>query len=63
MSLCIIEPAEAARGTVLVLHGIRSDKTWLAGLAKQVAGEGYRAVLPDLRGHGRSTIPSAAIMT
>lgn len=55
MSLCIIEPAEAARGTVLVLHGIRSDKTWLVGLAKQVAGEGYRAVLPDLRGHGRST--------
>jgi pimeloyl-ACP methyl ester carboxylesterase len=55
MSVWIVEPAEPPRGTVLVLHGIRSDKTWLLGLAKQVAGEGYRAVLPDLRGHGRTS--------
>lgn len=55
MSMWLVEPAAPARGTVLVLHGVRSDKTWLSGLGLQIASHGYRAVLPDLRGHGRST--------
>lgn len=55
LSVWIIEPKARPIGTVLVLHGIRSDKFWLKGLAKRVALEGYRAVLPDLPGHGRSS--------
>lgn len=55
MSMWLVEPAAPARGTVLVLHGVRSDKAWLAGLGRQIASEGYRAILPDLRGHGGST--------
>jgi pimeloyl-ACP methyl ester carboxylesterase len=55
MSIWLVEPGVPARGTVLVLHGIRSDKTWVAGLAKQIAEEGYLSVLPDLPGHGRSS--------
>jgi pimeloyl-ACP methyl ester carboxylesterase len=54
-SVWIIEPEKEALGTVFVLHGVRSDKYWLKGLATQVAREGYRAVLPDLPGHGRSS--------
>ena len=55
MSVWIVEPRAPARGTVLVLHGIRSDKTGVVGLAKQIAEEGYVSVLPDLPGHGRSS--------
>lgn len=54
-SVWIIEPEIEPRGTVLVLHGIRSDKTALTGLAQRVAREGFRAVLPDLPGQGRSS--------
>lgn len=55
MSVWLIAPQAHPRGTVLVLHGIRSDKTSVVGLAKQIADEGYLAVLPDLPGQGRST--------
>ena len=55
LSVWIIEPKAEALGTVFVLHGVRSDKFWLRGLATQVALQGFRAVLPDLPGHGRSS--------
>jgi uncharacterized protein len=55
LSVWIIEPKGEPRGTVLVLHGIRADKLCLKGLAERVADEGYRAILPDLPGHGRSS--------
>lgn len=55
LSVWIVEPRVPPRGTVVVLHGIRSDKTSVAGLGKQIADEGYISVLPDLPGHGRST--------
>lgn len=55
LSVWLVEPKTAALGTVFVLHGVRSDKYWLKGLAIQVAQQGYRAVLPDLPGHGRSS--------
>jgi pimeloyl-ACP methyl ester carboxylesterase len=55
LAVWIIEPKTEALGTVFVLHGVRSDKYWLKGLAAQVAQQGYRAVLPDLPGHGRSS--------
>jgi pimeloyl-ACP methyl ester carboxylesterase len=55
MSVWIFRPESAARGTVLLLHGIRSERIQLVDLARQVAAHGYCAVLPDLPGHGRSS--------
>jgi pimeloyl-ACP methyl ester carboxylesterase len=55
MSVWIVEPRAAPRGTVVILHGIRSDKTAVATLGKQIADEGYTSVVPDLPGHGRSS--------
>ncbi len=55
LSLWIIEPPRAPRGTLLLLHGIRSGKEALVGLGRGLAQAGYRAVLVDLRGHGRSS--------
>src|SRR3954466_6566579 len=45
------------KGTVFLLHGIgdRKDKVPYLLWARVLAQAGYRAVLVDLRGHGRST--------
>ncbi|MFN0134551.1 MAG: alpha/beta hydrolase [Phycisphaerae bacterium] len=43
------------RGTVLVLHGIMARKDWMLGVGRKLAENGYRAVLVDLRGHGKSS--------
>jgi pimeloyl-ACP methyl ester carboxylesterase len=42
-------------GTVILLHGIRGDKSSLLGFARRFRDAGYRAVMPDLRGHGSSS--------
>jgi pimeloyl-ACP methyl ester carboxylesterase len=55
LSVWILEPDARPRATVVVLHGIRSEKFWQLGLARQIVQLGYRAVVPDLRGHGRSS--------
>jgi pimeloyl-ACP methyl ester carboxylesterase len=55
LSVWIVDPDSPPRATVLVLHGVRSEKVWQLGLARSIAALGYRAVLPDLRGHGRSS--------
>jgi pimeloyl-ACP methyl ester carboxylesterase len=59
IALAVIEPISrapgAALGTVFVLHGIRDRKESTRPWARMLAGAGYRAVLVDLRGHGRST--------
>ncbi|MEX0703884.1 MAG: alpha/beta fold hydrolase [Planctomycetales bacterium] len=57
LAVAIVEPPgfEKPRGTVLVLHGIWNSGFWMAGTARMLAEQGYRAVLVDLRGHGRST--------
>jgi alpha-beta hydrolase superfamily lysophospholipase len=47
--------APSPRGTVFVLHGIRDTKEAMGGWGAVVHGAGYRAVLVDLRGHGRSS--------
>jgi pimeloyl-ACP methyl ester carboxylesterase len=54
LALEIID-APAARGTVFVLHGIRADKSTVRGWGQMLARAGFRAVMVDLRGHGRST--------
>jgi pimeloyl-ACP methyl ester carboxylesterase len=45
----------APRGTVFVLHGVRDHKESMIGWGRALAAEGYRAVLVDARGHGRSS--------
>ncbi len=45
------------RGTILLLHGWKDsvlERPYLRGLAVLLAGDGYRVVLPELRGYGRS---------
>ena len=46
--------------TVVLVHGFASDATanWIeTGIAGAVAAAGFRVVLPDARGHGRSGKP------
>lgn len=43
------------RGTILILHGIYARKEHMRPVADLLAAAGYRAILVDLRGHGRST--------
>lgn len=45
---------------VVLLHGLFSnaETNWLKfGHAAAIAGRGFRVILPDLRGHGRSAAP------
>jgi pimeloyl-ACP methyl ester carboxylesterase len=54
--LCVdVTGAVEPRGTVFVLHGIRDAKESVRSWAQMLAACGHRAVLVDLRGHGRST--------
>jgi len=58
LSVWIVDPERnsgSPRATVLVLHGIRDDKRSQVSLGHSLAELGYRAVLIDLRGHGRSS--------
>lgn len=50
----VFDPAEAPRGTVLVLHGIRSSKLSSVAAARAHVRSGLRAVAVDSRGHGES---------
>lgn len=48
---------------VLLLHGLFSnaDVNWVRyGTAKKLADAGYRVVMPDFRGHGKSDAPDNA---
>jgi pimeloyl-ACP methyl ester carboxylesterase len=48
---------------VVLLHGLFSnaDTNWIRfGHAATIAAEGFRVVMPDLRGHGRSAAPHEA---
>lgn len=49
------QPIGAPKGTILVLHGYRDAKENMLHWAVVLAEFGYRVVLVDLRGHGRST--------
>jgi len=46
---------ENPRGTVILLHGYALAQFSMAPWALRLAQEGWRCVLVDLRGHGRST--------
>ena len=49
---CEAEPSK--RGTVIVLHGMGEHGGRYESLAKFLSGRGLEAVIPDLRGFGRS---------
>jgi pimeloyl-ACP methyl ester carboxylesterase len=58
LSVSLVEPRErsqAPRGTILVLHGVLDRSAVMLPQARALADAGYRAVLVDLRGRGRST--------
>ncbi len=48
------EPADASRGTVLLIHGLGDRKESYLDHAAQLRELGYETVLLDLRGHGKS---------
>ena len=45
----------APKGTVVILHGWADSKATYLQLATTMAERGYCVVMPDLRGHGRTT--------
>jgi uncharacterized protein len=44
----------ASRGTVVLLHGISTNRSAMLGFAELLVGEGYRVLAVDLRAHGES---------
>lgn len=49
---------------ILLLHGLFSDAdtNWIRfGHAAEIASRGFRAIMPDLRGHGESARPHSAV--
>ena len=57
LSVSIIEPSDQVepKGTILVVHGILARAVTMMPIANALSDNGYRAVLVDLRGHGRSS--------
>jgi len=51
----------AARGTVLVVHGLGEHSGRYADLARALNDAGWHAAAPDLRGHGESAGPRGGI--
>jgi pimeloyl-ACP methyl ester carboxylesterase len=53
----LFEPRDGttARGTLLLLHGIRDRKLNQVGRARQHAARGHRVIAVDSRGHGESS--------
>jgi pimeloyl-ACP methyl ester carboxylesterase len=54
LSVVWVDPP-SPRGTVFALHGIRDSRESMPGWGPMLAMAGYRAVLVDLRGQGRSS--------
>jgi pimeloyl-ACP methyl ester carboxylesterase len=59
-----LEPAAAPAGPpLLLLHGLFSsaETNWLRyGTARRIADAGFRLLMPDFRGHGKSEAPTGA---
>ncbi|MFF8710350.1 SDR family oxidoreductase [Streptomyces sp. NPDC015184] len=56
IELCVVELGDAARPTVVLVHGYPDSKEVWTEVAKQLADR-WHVVLYDVRGHGRSTAP------
>jgi alpha-beta hydrolase superfamily lysophospholipase len=49
-----LDPRGAAKGTIVLLHGLGDQKEGMLPFAEAFARAGYRAIAPDLRAHGQS---------
>ncbi|WP_328895144.1 SDR family oxidoreductase [Streptomyces sp. NBC_00236] len=56
IELCVVELGDAARPTIVLVHGYPDSKEVWTQVARQLA-EQWHVVLYDVRGHGRSTAP------
>ncbi|MFE9813925.1 SDR family oxidoreductase [Streptomyces sp. NPDC005773] len=56
IELCVVELGDAARPTIVLVHGYPDSKEVWTQVARQLA-ERWHVVLYDVRGHGRSTAP------
>ncbi len=50
----MLEPPDAAKGTILLIHGWTAEASFMAAIAEPLRRAGYRTVLMDLPAHGRS---------
>jgi pimeloyl-ACP methyl ester carboxylesterase len=50
----VLAPADAPKGTILLVHGWASEASFMAAIAEPLRRAGYRIVLLDLPAHGRS---------
>ncbi|HEY9441054.1 MAG TPA: alpha/beta fold hydrolase, partial [Streptomyces sp.] len=57
VELCVAELGDAARPTVVLVHGYPDSKEVWSDVAERLAGQ-WHVVLYDVRGHGRSTAPT-----
>jgi pimeloyl-ACP methyl ester carboxylesterase len=57
LALWVMQPEQPRNpaSTIVLLHGVRLDKSSLLPFARAFVEHGHRAVLVDLRGHGDST--------
>jgi pimeloyl-ACP methyl ester carboxylesterase len=54
-----IAPIGASRGTVIMLHGLTEDGPTQQAAGRYLAANGFRILLPDAPGHGRTGLPEA----
>lgn len=57
IELCVVELGDAARPTVVLVHGYPDSKEVWSEVATRLADR-FHVVLYDVRGHGRSTAPT-----
>ena len=57
--------ADAAKGTMLLLHGFGGNRSTYAAMASTLARRGFDVIVPDLPGHGETTAeaPDAASLS
>ena len=59
VSLHVVDAGEGGR-PILLVHGFTANAEEVAGVVEPLAQQGWHAVAPDLRGHGRSERPTDA---
>lgn len=50
----------AAKGTVILLHGLMGNKSFVLDQARAFYKKGYNVIMPDTRGHGNSSSNSTS---
>ncbi len=55
------QPSSTPRAAVILVHGLASSGAQFDREARQFARDGFRVLVPDLRGHGFSGVPEGPI--